>query len=85
MSDKIIINSWVGIHEGCDLTYSVNGSDGVFFMAGDTAQPFEFFFDFAALQTFVGLGGKALTEMSARAEAEEAEWAEQGQTAGRPV
>ncbi|HWC79945.1 MAG TPA: hypothetical protein VG756_08285 [Pseudonocardiaceae bacterium] len=89
MYGNLIVNSWVGIHEGCDLTCSVNGSDGAYFMANGKEQPFEFFFDFAALSTFVELGNKALAEMTALAEQDEAEWAreqaEHEPTADRPA
>lgn len=74
MYGTLVVNSWVGIHEGCDIKYSVNGSDGVHVTASGKAQPFEFFFDFEALRKFVELGGKALAEMEVLANQEEAEW-----------
>jgi hypothetical protein len=70
----LVVNSWVSIHEGCDITYSVNGSDGTHFTAGDKAHPFEFFFQAEALRQFIELGVKALAEMDALAAKEEAEW-----------
>ncbi|MGH3761636.1 hypothetical protein [Actinophytocola sp.] len=90
MYGNLVVNSWVGIHEGCDISYSVNGSDDVYFTASGKSQPFEFFFNFASLRDFIELGGKALAEMSALAEQEEAEWdareqAALGQVADQPV
>jgi hypothetical protein len=74
MYSTLIVNSWVGIHEDCDITYNVNGSDGTYFTASGKAQPFEFFFQADALRKFVELGSKALAEMDALAAKEEAEW-----------
>jgi hypothetical protein len=72
MHGTLIVNSWVSIHEGCEITYSVSGSDGTHFTAGGKAQPFEFFFQAAALRQFIELGVKALAEMDALAAKEEA-------------
>lgn len=74
MHGTLIVNSWVSIHEGCDITYSVEGSDNAHFTAGDKAQPFEFFFQAEALRKFIEQGVKALAEMDALADKEEAEW-----------
>ncbi len=73
MYGTLVVNSWVGIHEGCDITYNLSGSDGVYVTVSGKAQPFEFFFDVAALRKFVELGGKALTEMAVPANQDEAE------------
>lgn len=70
MYGTLIVNSWVGIHEGCDITYHVSGSDDVHVMVSGKAQPFEFFFQAEALRKFVELGGRALVEMDALAEQE---------------
>ena len=67
MYGTLIVNSWVGIHEGCDITYNVNGSDDVHVTVSGKAQPFEFFFQADALRKFVELGGKALAEIDALA------------------
>lgn len=69
----LVVNSWVNIHEGCEITYSVNGSDGACFAAGGKTQPFEFFFQAEALRQFLTLGVTALAEMDAQADKEEAE------------
>ncbi len=70
MYGTLVVNSWVGIHEGCDITYNVNGTDGVYVTVSGNAQPFEFFFDVAALRKFVELGGEALAEMDAQERAQ---------------
>lgn len=67
MYGTLVVNSWVGIHEGCDIAYNVHGSDDVYVTVRGTAQPFEFFFQADALRKFVELGGKALAEMEALA------------------
>lgn len=41
MYGTLVVNSWVGIHEGCDITYSVNGSNGVYVTASGKAQAAE--------------------------------------------
>jgi hypothetical protein len=73
MYGTLVVNSWVGIHEGCEITHSVSGSEGTHFVVGGQAQPFEFFFQTEALRQFVELGVKALAEMDAVAAKEEAE------------
>jgi len=90
MYGTLVVNSWVGIHEGCDITYSVNGSDGVYVVVSGKAMPFEFFFDCEALREFLAQGGKALAEMDVMAEREATEWesrqqAGSGQAAERPA
>ena len=72
MYGTLVVNSWVDIHEGCDITYSVNDSDSMHFTASGTAQPFEFFFQTNALRQFIEQGIKALAEMDALAAKEEA-------------
>jgi uncharacterized Fe-S cluster-containing radical SAM superfamily protein len=73
MHGTLIVNSWVSIHEGCEITYSVNGSEGTSFTASSKTQPFEFFFQAEALRQFIAHGTKALAEMDALAAKEEAE------------
>jgi hypothetical protein len=73
MYDTLIVNSWVGIHEGCDITFNVQGSDAVYATVSGKSQPFEFFFQVESLRTFLEHGSKALAEMDARFEQEEAE------------
>lgn len=74
MHGTLIVNSWVGIHEGCEITYKVNGSDSVYVIVDGKAQPFEFFFQAEALRQFIERGVKALADMDALAAKEEAEW-----------
>jgi hypothetical protein len=88
MYGTLVVNSWVSIHEGCEITYSVDGSDGAHFTAGDTTQPFEFFLQAEALRQFVEQGTRALAEMDVLAAKEEAEgatrvWAEPQDVPGR--
>jgi hypothetical protein len=73
MHGTLVVNSWVGIHEGCKITCSVNGSDSVYVTVNGKAQPFEFFFQAEALRQFIEHGVKALAEMDALAAKEEAE------------
>lgn len=73
MYGTLIVNSWVGIHEGCDITFNVQGSDAVYATVSGKSQPFEFFFQVESLRTFLEQGGQALAEMDARFEQEEAE------------
>lgn len=68
---KLIFNAWVGIHDGCDMTYKVNGGDGVCVTVNDKTQPpLEFFFAADALRQFVALCGAALAEMDAQSTAD---------------
>jgi hypothetical protein len=73
MHGTLVVNSWVGIHEGCEITYNLNGSSGVYVSVSGKADPFEFFFEAEALRQFLALGGKALTEIDALAAQEQAE------------
>lgn len=73
MYGTLVVNAWAGIHEGCDVTYNVEGSDDVYVtVSGQKQQPFEFYFQAAALRTFLERGGAALAEMNAIAAREEA-------------
>lgn len=73
MYGKLVVNSWVGTHEGCDITYNVQGSDAVYATISGKDQPFEFFCQTDALLEFIGQSGKALAEMNVLAEQEDAE------------
>jgi hypothetical protein len=81
MYGTLVVNSWVGIHDGCDITFNVQGSDAVYATVSGTSQPFEFFFQIESLRTFLEQGSKALAEMNARFEQEEAERDASEQTA----
>jgi hypothetical protein len=63
MRGNLVVNSWVGIHEGCDITYRVDGDDGVYVTVSGHAEPFEFFFEAAALRDFITRGTEALAEL----------------------
>lgn len=84
MYGQLVVNAWVGINEGCEITCNVEGSDEVHIKVSGQAQPFEFHFQADAFERFLDLGGKALAEMNALAEQEEAECADQGQPAANP-
>lgn len=68
MHDTLVVNSWVGIHEGCDINFRVHGSDDVYVTLSGGAVPFEFFFEAKTLRQFIELGGEALSEMAALSE-----------------
>lgn len=86
MYGTLVVNSWVGIHEGCDITYNVQGSDAVYVTVSAKAQPFEFFFDAEALRTFLEQGSQAMAKMDTLAEQEAAEWeARERAEAGQPA
>lgn len=68
MHGTLVVNSWVGIHEGCDIDFRVNTSEDVYVTVSDGAAPFEFFFEETALRQFIELGSEALAKMAALAE-----------------
>lgn len=68
MHANLVVNSWVGIHEGCAITYRVDGSDGVYVTVSGHGEPFEFFFEAPALREFVTRGQEALAELAIRAD-----------------
>jgi len=67
MHANLVVNSWVGIREGCDITYRVDEPDGVYLTVSGHSEPFEFFFDAVALRDFVTRGNEALAELANRA------------------
>jgi hypothetical protein len=73
MFDSLVVNSWVGIHDGCAITHSVGGSDSTHFTATGNTQSFEFSFQSEALRRFVERGVEALAEMDALAAREDVE------------
>lgn len=68
MQGTLVVNSWVGIHEGCDINFRVNSTDDVYVTVTGDADPFELFFQANTLRQFIELGGEALAEMTALAE-----------------
>ena len=65
MFRNLMLNTWATITDGCEINYSVNGSDAVDFMFGRSPDYFEFGFDADALRNFLKLGGEALAKMDA--------------------
>jgi hypothetical protein len=72
MYGTLVINSWVSIHEGCEIKYNLNGSGGTYVTVSGNGDPFEFFFETEALRQFLEVGGTALTELDTLAAQEEA-------------
>lgn len=71
MYGTLVVNSWVSIREGCDITYNVHGNDDVdFLIGGSNNQTFELVYQAEALRKFVELGSKALAEMDAQERAQ---------------
>ncbi|MGQ0841878.1 hypothetical protein [Actinokineospora sp.] len=74
MYGNLVIGTWVDISEGCPMKFSVSGSDAVHVMLGESSRDgFELAFDVAALRSFAQLSSKAVAEMDAIYEQEEAE------------
>ena len=66
------VNSWVGIHNGCDFTCKVHDSDGVnITVSGKQLKPFEFFIEPDALRTLLERAGTALAELDDMAKREQ--------------
>jgi hypothetical protein len=70
MYGTLVVNSWVGIHDGCQIDFNVNGSGGTFVTVTGKTEPFELFFGSESLRAFLDQGRKALAEMDALAEQE---------------
>ena len=68
MHGTLVVNSWVGIHQGCDITFRVNTSEDVYVTVSGGAAPFEFFFEETSLRQFIELGTEALAKMAALVE-----------------
>jgi hypothetical protein len=68
MHDSLVVNSWVGVHEGCNMVYKLHGEEGVYLtLTGNADQPFELFFETEALRQFGTLVNAALTELDSAA------------------
>jgi hypothetical protein len=64
MHSTLVVNSWVGIHEGCDMAYRLHNDEGVYVtLSGTTNEPFELFIEKEALRQFGALVGTALAEL----------------------
>lgn len=73
MYGTFAVNAWADIHEGCQVTYRVRGSNDAYLTVSDRKQqPFEIYFKGDALRQFVEQGGRALAEMDELAAREEA-------------
>jgi len=70
-TDKLIVRAWVDVRAGCDITYKVHDSEGVYVTLDGESEPFELFFDIKALRDFLVRGGEALAEMEALAAEED--------------
>ncbi len=71
MFEKLAVNSWVAIREGCPMSYYVKGSAETDFRCGGERDGFEFAFEAEALREFLRLGTEALQDMDARFAREE--------------
>jgi hypothetical protein len=85
MYGTLVVNSWVSIHDGCDITSHVSGSDDVHFNVEGKGQPFELYFQADALRQFLEAGSQALAAMDAIAAQEEAEWSAQDADSSKQV
>lgn len=68
MRDDLIVNAWVGVQDGCEITCSTESKHGVYFtVTSKDAPTFEFAFQAGALRQLIQVGSKALAEMDAPA------------------
>ncbi len=64
MRDTLVVNAWVGVQDGCEITCTTEGKHGAYFTVRSAdAPPFEFSFAAAALRQFLAVGGKALADL----------------------
>jgi hypothetical protein len=74
MPDTLTIGAWISLHEGCEISSDVGGSNvGLLTVRGAGQQPFELYFRAESLRQFLEVGTRALAEMDALAAQEEAE------------
>jgi hypothetical protein len=66
MFEKLLLNSWVSMSDGCPMRGSVNGANSTSFVFGGSPNDFEFTFDAEALRCFVTMATQALQEMDHR-------------------
>lgn len=85
----LIVTTWFGIHEGCEIKYTVDGSDSANFVVSGEGQPFEFYLEVESLRQFTEHATTALAEMDAladkEAERDAREQTEREQAAERPA
>jgi hypothetical protein len=72
MFEKLYVNSWVSVTDGCPMKGCVRGSDAAQFRFGDGETAFEFGFDAEALRSFATLATQALNNMDERHAQEQA-------------
>lgn len=66
MRDTLVVNAWVGVQDGCEITCKTEGKHGAYFTVRSAdAPPFEFSFAAGALRQFLAVGGKALADLDA--------------------
>jgi hypothetical protein len=73
MRDTLVIGSWASLHDGCEITSDVGGSDAALLTARGTGQPFELHVQAEPLRQLVEAASRALAEMDALAIQEGAE------------
>lgn len=74
MRSNLVVNAWVGMHDGCEISYNVRTGDDVYVtVTGNDDPSFEFYFQREALARFVEGGGEALAEMTRLAATEATE------------
>jgi hypothetical protein len=76
------ISACASIGAGCPVRCTVSSSNDMVFVFGSGRDEFEFFFQAEALRHFIEQATKALAEMDALADKEEAERAKLDQAAG---
>lgn len=66
--DTLVIGSWVSLHDGCDISGDVGGSDAAMLtVRGTGGQPFELHFQAETLRQFVAVAAQTLAAMDALA------------------
>jgi hypothetical protein len=74
MPDTLTIGAWISLHEGCEISSDVGGSNvGMMTVRGAGQQPFELYFRAEPLRQLLEVGTRTLAEMDALAAQEEAE------------
>lgn len=65
---KVVVHAWADVYNGCEIRYRVSENGrGANFMVGDSADPFEFYFESKALQELMKAGTNALAELATHA------------------
>lgn len=64
MRDSLVVNAWVGVQDGCEITCTTEGKHGAYFTVRSAdAPPFEFSFAVGALRQFLAVGTQALSDL----------------------